>query len=75
MACENRAPLPDAVATRIERVLSISGIHDLRPLLLSEMNAALRLDDGEATAESPARLDPRPIRAPRRRRREPNAPN
>jgi arylformamidase len=40
-------------------VLTISGIHDLSPLLLSEMNAALRLDEGEATAESPARLDPR----------------
>jgi arylformamidase len=58
MACD-RAPLPDAVSRRIERVMSISGIHDLRPLLLSEMNDVLKLDRTEAEAESPARLSPR----------------
>jgi arylformamidase len=59
IACEN-APLPETVATRIDRVLAISGLFDLRPLVLSDMNAALRLDMAEATAESPALLHPRP---------------
>jgi arylformamidase len=59
MACTD-SPLPDPVAMRIERVLSISGIHDLRPVRLSQMNEVLKLDEDEAAAESPALLDPRP---------------
>jgi acetyl esterase/lipase len=51
--------LPDAVAARIAHVLSISGVHDLRPLLRTSMNATLRLDAAEAAAESPALLVPR----------------
>ena len=58
MACAE-APLPDAVASRVERVMSISGIHDLRPLRHSEMNTALALDEAEADAESPALHSPR----------------
>jgi arylformamidase len=58
MACDT-APLPGPVATRIDRVLSISGIHDLRPLLLSEMNEVLKLDEAEVARESPALLSPR----------------
>jgi hypothetical protein len=47
--------LPAEVAGRIERVMSISGLHDLRPLLRTALNAeALRLDAAEAAAESPA---------------------
>jgi acetyl esterase/lipase len=64
MACAD-GPLPDAVAERLESVLSISGIHDLRPLLLSEMNEVLHLTEEEAAAESPALHAPRaglPIR-------------
>ncbi|MBZ0128659.1 MAG: alpha/beta hydrolase [Rhodobacteraceae bacterium] len=38
---------------RIRRVVSISGLHDLRPLLNTAMNRDLRLDEGEAAAESP----------------------
>lgn len=59
MACED-APLPDPVADRITRIVSISGIHDLRPLRLHSMNEVLRLDPEEATAESPALSRPRP---------------
>ena len=58
MACEN-APLPATVAARIVRVLSISGLHDLRPLLKTSMNEGLRLDEGEAAAESAALCAPR----------------
>lgn len=43
---------------RIEHVLSISGVHDLRPLLKTEMNETLKLDLTEARAESPALLQP-----------------
>jgi alpha-beta hydrolase superfamily lysophospholipase len=57
--CEG-ADLPERVAARIERVVSISGLHDLRPLLRLALNADLRLDPEEAAAESPALLYPRP---------------
>ncbi len=50
------APLADGTAGRIERTISISGVHDLRPLIRTEMNADLRLDAEEAAAESPALL-------------------
>lgn len=46
--------LPPAVRARIARVLSISGLHDLRPLLRLKLNEGLRLDAAEAAAESPA---------------------
>ena len=51
-------PLPPAVSNRIERVVSISGLHDLRPLRLNSMNNALHLDQAEAVAESPALIAP-----------------
>ncbi len=41
-------------AERIARVVSISGLHDLRPLLKTAMNDDFRLDAAEAEAESPA---------------------
>jgi len=59
MVCEG-TPLPDAVAARVEHVLSISGVHDLRPLLATSMNAVLGLTLAEARAESPALAEPRP---------------
>ncbi len=37
---------------RIRRVVSISGLHDLRPLLCTSMNATLQLDADEAARES-----------------------
>ncbi|WP_376961785.1 alpha/beta hydrolase [Azospirillum sp. A26] len=54
------APLSDKVRARVEHVVSISGLHDLRPLLNTRMNATLRLDEAEAVAESPALLRPQP---------------
>ncbi|MGH6932992.1 MAG: alpha/beta hydrolase [Dongiaceae bacterium] len=53
MVCED-SPLPNSVGGRIGHVVSISGLHDLRPLLRTQMNATLRLDAAEASAESPA---------------------
>jgi len=49
-----------ACSERIARVVSISGVHDLRPLLGTQMNEILRLDAAEARAESPALHVPRP---------------
>ena len=57
MVCGD-SPLPNAVRERIVHVLSISGVHDLRPLMRTQMNRALRLDADEATRESPALLEP-----------------
>jgi hypothetical protein len=58
MLCAD-APLPGGVAGRIVNTVSISGVHDLRPLLRTKLNDALRLDASEARTESPALLDPR----------------
>ena len=52
--------LPREIADRIVHVVSISGVHDLRPLLRTEMNQTLRLTEAEAAAESPALLRPLP---------------
>lgn len=57
MICRD-APLPDTVQARIEHVVSISGVHDLRPLLKTDVNVDLKLDLVEARAESPALLEP-----------------
>ncbi|WP_274424671.1 alpha/beta hydrolase [Chelativorans sp. YIM 93263] len=51
-------PLSTAVRGRIRRVISISGVHDLRPLMRTAMNENLGLDEAEALAESPALLCP-----------------
>lgn len=51
-------PLAADVAKRIRRVVSISGIHDLRPIMRTGMNTTLALDEEEALAESPALLRP-----------------
>lgn len=58
MACAG--VLPQAVAARLGHVLSISGLHDLRPLMNTPLQAALGLDLAEARAESPALLEPLP---------------
>jgi hypothetical protein len=50
--------LPPAVAERVERVVPVSGLHDLRPMLRLALNDDLRLDHAEAAAESPALLEP-----------------
>jgi len=51
-------PLAADVAKRIRQVVSISGLHDLRPLMRTGMNSALAIDEAEAQAESPALLRP-----------------
>jgi arylformamidase len=51
MACEG--------GPEVARVVPVSPLADLRPLMATQMNATLRLDAAEATAESPALLRPR----------------
>jgi acetyl esterase/lipase len=46
--------LPPEVLERIAHVLSVSGVHDLRPLLRTAINHDLGLTGEEASAESPA---------------------
>ena len=53
MACRD-VPLDGAVTDRLARIVPISPLADLRPLLETSMNAKLRLDLQEAEAESPA---------------------
>jgi acetyl esterase/lipase len=53
MVCDD-SPLGDAVADRLARVVSVSGVHDLRPLREAAMNDTLHLDAAEAETESPA---------------------
>lgn len=43
---------------RIVKVVSVSGVHDLRPLLKTAMNETFKMDLAEARAESPALLEP-----------------
>jgi acetyl esterase/lipase len=57
MICAN-SPLTGDVRERIRHVVSISGLHDLRPLMNTDMNERLHLDEVEALAESPALLRP-----------------
>jgi acetyl esterase/lipase len=52
------SPLPAAVRTRIANTVSISGVHDLRPMMRTRMNADLAIDAAEAAAQSPALLAP-----------------
>jgi arylformamidase len=54
------SPLSERVRSRIRHTVSISGLHDLRPLLKTAMNADLGIDEAEALAESPALLQPLP---------------
>lgn len=51
MICDD-SPLSKPVLDRIKGVVSLSGLHDLRPLLRTAMNETLRLDDDEARTES-----------------------
>lgn len=51
MACIDLAP---GWAARLKRVVPISPLADLRPLMRTAMNEKLRLDPAEAEAESPA---------------------
>lgn len=57
MICAD-SPLPDPVRERVANTVSISGVHDLRPLTRTAMNAELQIDAAEAAAQSPALLAP-----------------
>lgn len=57
MGCMN-SPLPASLIKRLRKIVSISGLHDLRPLLHLKMNDDFRLDLTEARIESPALLEP-----------------
>lgn len=52
------SPLDAATCQRVVRALSISGVHDLRPLMHTKMNEVLQMDAAEAAAQSPALLTP-----------------
>lgn len=52
--------LPVGVAQRIARVVPISPVADLRPLMQTAMNDDLKIDRAEALAHSPALLPIRP---------------
>lgn len=58
MACED-APVAATVAARLAGIVSISGLHDLRPLRRTWRAGPLGLDEAEAHRESPALLVPR----------------
>ncbi|TYC58626.1 alpha/beta hydrolase [Rhodobacterales bacterium] len=53
MICED-TPLDGSVVDRIENIVSISGVHDLRPLLRTSMNQSFQMTETDAMAESPA---------------------
>lgn len=57
MACVD-GPLPAEVAARLARVVPISPLSDLRPLMATSMNEMLQLTPQEARAESPVLCDP-----------------
>jgi acetyl esterase/lipase len=59
MVCDDGL-LPAGILGRVEKVLSISGVHDLRPLQKTAMNKSLKLTDAEAISESPALRLPAP---------------
>ncbi len=52
LVCEE-SNLSASVRARLTNVLSVSGVHDLRPLLNTKLNAELKLDLASATAASP----------------------
>jgi len=54
------SPLSEGTRSRIRNTLSISGVHDLRPLTRTAMNTELRLSEAESVSESPALLEPQP---------------
>lgn len=57
MLCDD-SPLSGQVRARIEHTLTISGLHDLRPLMHTQMNEILHLDMAEARAESAVLHEP-----------------
>lgn len=60
LACRMSCPDVElgAAAGRIRRIVSISGLHDLRPLLRTKLNQTLRMTPEVAATESPALREP-----------------
>jgi hypothetical protein len=56
----NTSPLPAEIRARIGNTVSISGVHDIRPLMRTKMNERLRITLEEAQRESPVLLEPGP---------------
>ncbi|HEX2146808.1 MAG TPA: alpha/beta hydrolase [Pseudorhizobium sp.] len=54
----NTSPLSPYIQRRLRRIVSVSGVHDLRPLMNTRMNEHLKIDQEEAARESPALLEP-----------------
>ena len=52
------SPLSHSVLTRVRNTVSISGVHDLRPIMSTAMNNDLHIDEAEAIHESPVLLRP-----------------
>jgi acetyl esterase/lipase len=52
------SPLSAKVQRRVANTISLSGLHDLRPLMKTTMNTQLKIDKEEAWRESPALLEP-----------------
>ena len=50
--------LPEDVLNRVQRVVPISALADLRPLLQTTMNAQFAMDEAQAAAESPVLQQP-----------------
>lgn len=59
MMCADVA-LSEQAVSRLDRVVSVSGLHDPRPLQRLAKNEVWNMDDVEAAAESPALCTPRP---------------
>ena len=57
MVCTDTT-LDEDILARIANVVSISGVHDLRPLMNTQLNETLQIDRTEAHAESPCLLEP-----------------
>ena len=53
-------PLLSKLLKRLRKTVSISGVHDLRPLMNTKMIETLNLDAAEADRESPSLLEPLP---------------
>lgn len=58
MMVTKSASLNRAIQQRIDHVVSVSGLHDLRPLMKLNMNGLLNIDEQEASLFSPALLEP-----------------
>ena len=56
MICENI--LQKSLVARIEKIISVSGLYDLRPLLMTKLNEVLKLDYEEAIYESSCLYEP-----------------